>query len=100
MPHGAVPRCVSRGLPVRHQIRLLGRRGAVARRITVQAARWPQYFADDSRDLDSITQRLWGLLNERIRKGEFSPRRRSNEEFNDDDRAFVKRAFERADEDT
>ena len=60
---------------------------------------WPQYFADDSRHLDSITQRLWGLLNEHIRRGEFSHRRGSYEEFNDDDRAFVKRAFERADED-
>lgn len=61
---------------------------------------WPQYFSDDSRDLESITQRLWGLLNEHLRKREFSHRHGSYNELNDDDRAFIERAFARADDDS
>ena len=61
---------------------------------------WPQYFSGDSRDLESITQRLWGLLNEHIGKREFSHRLGSYKELNDDDRAFIKRAFARAEDDS
>ena len=61
---------------------------------------WPQYFSGDSRDLQSIAKRLWGLLHEHIRNGKFSHRLGSYQQFNDDDRTFVKRAFARGNDDS
>jgi hypothetical protein len=61
---------------------------------------WPQYFLGDSRDLESIAECLWVLLHKHVQQGKFSHRLGSYEEFNDDDRAFVKRAFARGEDES
>jgi len=59
---------------------------------------WPQYFSGGPRDLESISQCLWGLLGEPLRRREFLHRLGSYKEFNDDDCAFIARALARDDD--
>lgn len=60
---------------------------------------WPQYFSNDSRDLESLSGCLWGLLNDKIRRQTFSFRQGSYQQFNEDDREFIARALARHDDD-
>jgi len=55
---------------------------------------WPQYFARVSRDVESLADGLWSILEPSILGGRFSYRGGTWQEFNEDDLAFIRRAFE------
>jgi len=54
---------------------------------------WPQYFSGASRDVESLADGLWKILGPSICEGWFSYRRGTWQEFNNDDLAFIGRAF-------
>lgn len=54
---------------------------------------WSQYFARDTRGVESLVEGLWNLLGSAIREGRFSYRAGAWQEFNDDDLAFIQRAL-------
>lgn len=56
----------------------------------------PEYFARDSRDLESLTDGLWNILRQPISEGRYSWR--GWQEFDDDERRFIKRALEDVDD--
>ena len=60
---------------------------------------WPQYFSVAERTVDSLTRGLWELLEENLKKGQFSYRSGSYQEFDRRDKDFIKRAFAREDDD-
>ena len=58
---------------------------------------WPQYFARVSRDVESLADGLWNILEPSILGGRFSYRGGTWQEFNEDDLAFIRRAFDAGD---
>lgn len=55
---------------------------------------WRQYFARPSRDIESLGDGLWNLLESSISEGRFSYRGGTWQKFDEDDLAFIRRAFE------
>jgi hypothetical protein len=55
---------------------------------------WPHYFARVSRDVESLADELWNILEPSILGGRFSYRGGTWQEFDEDDLAFIRRAFE------
>lgn len=60
---------------------------------------WPQYFARASRDVESLADGLWNILESSICKGQFSYRGRTWQEFNEHDLAFIRQALKGDDDD-
>ncbi len=58
---------------------------------------WRQYFARPSRDVESLADGLWNILESPISEGRFSYRGGTWQEFNEDDLRFIRRAFENDD---
>lgn len=54
---------------------------------------WPQYFAQASRDVDSLADGLWRILGAAICDGRFSYRGGTWQEFDMDDLEFIARAL-------
>lgn len=55
---------------------------------------WPEYFARASRDVESLADGLWKILESSICGGRFSYRGGTWQEFDADDLAFIRRALE------
>lgn len=58
----------------------------------------PQYFARDTRDVESLADGLWKLLGPAICEGRFSRRTGTWQEFNEDDLEFIRRALSEQDD--
>jgi len=58
---------------------------------------WPQYFAQASRDVESLAGGLWNILESSICEGRFSYRGSTWQEFDEHDLAFIRQASENSD---
>ncbi len=56
---------------------------------------WPEYFADDSRDVGSLGRALWVVFGTPICEGRFSYRDGAFQLFDASDLEFIQRALER-----
>jgi hypothetical protein len=58
---------------------------------------WPQCFARDSRDVESLVDSLWNILGSSVCEVRFSYRGGTWQKFDEHDLAFIRRAFENDD---